>query len=197
MHEAQADPLTLKLIQHGAQASNSNIRTAFPERAASRGTHSSTSLPDPISLTKAYTMPIDNLSLTVATVVVFALGYLWRSRGGRLRLPPGPHSNQSFFVVSKPIPKDPRGPWFAFDALGKQFGTLNITSGVLQRLTPLSGSICLFFLGKTPVIGTMLCNNCVEHQTQRAPVLTKAQVAWDLLEKRGEIYSSRPRQIMA
>ncbi|KAJ3554318.1 hypothetical protein NM688_g3171 [Phlebia brevispora] len=75
----------------------------------------------------------------------------------------GPHSNRSFFNVSKPVHIDPRGPWFAFDALGKQFG-------------PVSS----FFLGKTPVI-----------------VLNKAQVAWDLLEKRGEIYSSRPRQIMA
>lgn len=80
-------------------------------------------------------MHVDSLSLTVAIVVVFVLGYLWRFRGGRLRLPPGPHSSQSFFAVSKPIPKDPRGPWFAFDALGKQFGALEITDVIVQRLT--------------------------------------------------------------
>ncbi|KAJ3559622.1 hypothetical protein NM688_g227 [Phlebia brevispora] len=105
----------------------------------------------------------DNISFVVAAIVAFLFGYLWCYGGGGRRLPPGPHSNQSFFSVSKPIPKDPRGPWFAFDALGKQFGP-----------------IFSFFVGRTPVI-----------------VLTKAQIAWDLLEKRGEIYSSRPRQIMA
>ncbi|KAJ3552130.1 hypothetical protein NM688_g4319 [Phlebia brevispora] len=104
-----------------------------------------------------------SLYAATASIIVLIFAYLWRSGGGRRRLPPGPHSNRSFFNVSKPVHIDPRGPWFTFDALGKQ-----------------AGPVSSFFLGKTPVI-----------------VLNKAQVAWDLLEKRGEIYSSRPRQIMA
>ncbi|KAJ3552876.1 hypothetical protein NM688_g3920 [Phlebia brevispora] len=42
------------------------------------------------------------------------------------------------------------------------------------------GPICSFFMGPVPVI-----------------LIGKAKVAWDLLEKRGEIYSNRPRLIMA
>lgn len=90
-------------------------------------------------------MHINSLSLTVAIVVVFAFGYLWRYRGGRLRLPPGPHSDQSFFAVSRPIPKDPRGPWFAFDALGKQFGTFDINAVAVPFLTPVQALyVCSF-----------------------------------------------------
>ncbi|KAI8996407.1 hypothetical protein BD414DRAFT_527269 [Trametes punicea] len=42
------------------------------------------------------------------------------------------------------------------------------------------GPVVCFYLGRTPVI-----------------LLGTAQAAWDLLDKRSEIYSGRPRSIMA
>ncbi|KAI0032975.1 cytochrome P450 [Vararia minispora EC-137] len=48
-----------------------------------------------------------------------------------------------------------------------------------MELTKVYGPIFSFYLGRTPVI-----------------VLNNGKAAWDLLEKRGEIYSSRPRNIM-
>ncbi|KAK7044096.1 hypothetical protein VNI00_007812 [Paramarasmius palmivorus] len=49
-----------------------------------------------------------------------------------------------------------------------------------KNLNRCYGPVVSFFLGSTPVV-----------------VLGTAQAAWDLLEKRGDIYSSRPRNIMA
>ena len=55
-----------------------------------------------------------------------------------------------------------------------------------------------FFRGATPVIGG--CGE-VESKADRSypdvPVISKAQIAWDLLQKRGEKYSSRPRLVLA
>ncbi|OBZ66568.1 Fumitremorgin C synthase [Grifola frondosa] len=92
----------------------------------------------------------------VVIVISLVLVAVWADRQLKARrLPPGPRA--------EPIPRDPRGPWLAFEGLRQRYG-----------------SIFSFFMGTRPVI-----------------VISKAQTAWDLLEKRGEIYSSRPRMIMA
>ena len=70
-------------------------------------------------------MLMENLPVTIAAIVVLGLVYVWRHQTRHGRLPPGPYS-KSLFGVAKPIPKDPRGPWFAFDALGKQFGVFHV-----------------------------------------------------------------------
>ncbi|KII91472.1 hypothetical protein PLICRDRAFT_696507 [Plicaturopsis crispa FD-325 SS-3] len=59
-------------------------------------------------------------------------------------------------------------PWRTFERWNQQYGKAR------------AGPVVSLFLGRTPVI-----------------VLGTAQAAWDLLEKRSDIYSSRPRFVMA
>ncbi|KAG6868218.1 hypothetical protein C0993_006081 [Termitomyces sp. T159_Od127] len=56
--------------------------------------------------------------------------------------------------------------------------TIYVRSSIYQDYTV--GPVISFFLGRTPVI-----------------VLGTAEAASDLLEKRGDIFSGRPRSIMA
>lgn len=61
------------------------------------------------------------------------------------------------------------------------------------------GPIFSFRLGHTPVIGALGAASFTLSYTfaeTQVIVVNSAKVAWDLLEKRGEIYSSRPRNIM-
>jgi len=56
------------------------------------------------------------------------------------------------------------------------FAALNLTSRYFQKLNQEYGPIVYLQMGSTPLI-----------------VLGDAQTAWDLLEKRSQIYSSRPK----
>ena len=62
-----------------------------------------------------------------------------------------------------------------------------------------TGHIFSFVIGNKVVIGNSVPYAIPKMSSYHSPVLivlNTAQVAWDLLEKRGEIYSSRPRSIM-
>nr|VWO96614.1 N/A [Ganoderma boninense] len=79
-------------------------------------------------------------------------------------------------------------PWETFTAWNRKYGALDILLRTPTQARPnpqltvsLSvGPIISFYLGRKPVI-----------------VLGTAQAAWDLLDKRADIYSARPRSIVA
>ena len=99
-------------------------------------------------------------------------------------------------------------PWVKFTELNKIYGESLVPGSfgcliiLLKRLTALGPVVSLHF-GNTPIIGTavllllrlfldlsfMIFSPCL--------VLGTAQAAWDLLEKRSDIYSSRPRFVVA
>ena len=78
----------------------------------------------------------------------------------------------------------------------KTFLRSDLAEGFIARCA--LGPVVSFYLGRRPVIS--------EHRMLYVPlmiiskasaVLGTAQAAWDLLDKRSEIYSGRPRSIMA
>nr|VWO96619.1 Cytochrome P450 33C9 [Ganoderma boninense] len=79
-------------------------------------------------------------------------------------------------------------PWETFTAWNRKYGALDILLRTPTQARPNPqltvshsvGPIISFYLGRKPVI-----------------VLGTAQAAWDLLDKRADIYSARPRSIVA
>lgn len=81
--------------------------------------------------------------------------------------------------------------WYVFSAL--------CSFDNIKEDTPPTGDVISFWLGGTPIIGTSYCSRLwtsFTNSTRPLIVLGSLKAATDILDKRGNIYSSRPRNIM-
>ena len=127
----------------------------------------------------------ESIPILTGVVVFLAALHLWLSRGSKVAIsvPPGP----------KPIPilgnlNDIPGkePWFLVTKLAKQYGKVSRTwqcqwesLNLVLTLHTSGDVVYMHFLGRGVVF------------------LNSVEAVYDLLDKRGSIYSDRPTSIMA
>ena len=137
--------------------------------------------------------------LGVASLLSFLLWWLRRQSG----MPPGPP--RSFWGDNTPdIPR--AKPWETFTAWNRKYGAFKhlrryISSSLRLTVSPLQD---LSFLSTWGANRSLVCR--IVCRTLMSGIFTffftvvvlgTAQAAWDLLDKRADIYSGRPRSIVA
>lgn len=138
-------------------------------------------------------------SLAIGAGIVVFLGYVIKTVNMRRKMPPGP-VGLPFLGNKHQMP--PVKPWRKFEELNKVYGQCKICFGMhllllMMVVVSCSGPVVSLFFGSTPIIGKF------SKELRLSAILMfvnlvcgTAQAAWDLLEKRSDIYSSRPRFIM-
>ena len=136
--------------------------------------------------------------LGAALLLSFLLWWLRRPSG----MPPGPP--RSFWGDNTPdIPRSK--PWETFTAWNKKYGELKNPRRCINRALRLTVSPLqdLSFRSTWGANRSLVCR-IVCHTLESeiftffiGLVLGTAQAAWDLLDKRADIYSGRPRSIVA
>lgn len=145
----------------------------------------------------------DRVPLLLACICAYILYELtnWLAIRRKKRMPPGPVGlpwigNRNQVPVIK--------PWRKFKEWNKQYG---IPAAIADAYSTgmFMAHLLLFRPCRVSTARPYSCHRSVwpfkDHSgnilIQKYPVLGTAQVAWDLMEKRSDIYSSRPRFIMA